>query len=165
MAALILTGLGYASLQQEEAGSSADGALLIRNQNVDSATTTSSQKKADYEKRSLRTLQEKELSKSQLFPTWLQNVIKQAPKQKDTISFQLFDLSRNSVPEPPPPFFYAIEDTLHSAKFVVENEMHVVKSWFTDLRQAQRTNQENNTSISGPSKKKKTLVPMVDFLH
>jgi FkbM family methyltransferase len=92
---------------------------------------------------------DKSTSRSTLFPNWLEIIIQQAQRLKeDKVSFQLFDLSKSTnIPNPPPPFFYPIEETIGSAEFIMQNEQHVLRSWMYDLRQAQQATSNSSRKV------------------
>jgi hypothetical protein len=80
--------------------------------------------------------------KSTLYKDWLLNVFHAAGRlptaDQQVVSFRMFDL-RQSLGKVagPPPFFYPVEDTLHSAMYIVANEIPVLMSWMKDLHRAQ----------------------------
>jgi cell division protein FtsL len=81
--------------------------------------------------------------KSTLFKDWLLNVFEAAGKipteAMQVVSFRMFDLRRRmGNVEGPPPFFYPVEETLHSATYIVANEIPVLISWMKDLHRAQK---------------------------
>jgi len=45
----------------------------------------------------------------------------------NAVSFYHFDLSKERLP--PTSFFYAVEETYHSAKYIIKNEKIDVKRW------------------------------------
>jgi hypothetical protein len=78
---------------------------------------------------------------STLYKDWLLNVFQAAgrlPTNEQVVSFRMFDLRRSlRHVKGPPPFFYPVEETLHSALYIVENEIPVLMSWMKDLQRAQ----------------------------
>lgn len=80
--------------------------------------------------------------KSKLYDGWLENIYAaagqvQRPDER-IVSFRLFDLSTTlKKVKAPPPFFYPIEETLHSATYIVGNEKNVLDGWMAALRKAQ----------------------------
>lgn len=78
---------------------------------------------------------------SHLLPKWADSIKEASLRGSSTkdISFQLYDL-RSMMGEElsPPPFFYAVEDTLHSAKNVMDTERFVMFEWMNQVRKIQQ---------------------------